>query len=200
METIPLFPLNLVLFPGGRLPLRIFEPRYTDLVSECLRTDSGFGVCLLKVGNEAGGGAQCFEVGTYARIVDWCKLDDGLLGITVEAGRRFRIEHFSERPNKLLQGDIQWLEENGAGEELKIGVNYQSLQMLLTRIFDHFGISYDDQAQRLEEATWLGYRLAELLPLEPHTKQTFLEMGDSLKRLAQIQQVVNETNIADFSA
>jgi Lon protease-like protein len=196
MQTIPLFPLNLVLFPGGRLPLRIFEPRYTDLVSECLRTDTGFGVCLIKRGNEVGTGVQCYDIGTYTRIVDWNRLDDGLLGITTEAGRRFRIEHFSERPNKLLQGDVQWLDED---EDCEIGENYPALQLLLTRIFEHYEISYKDQAQRLEEAAWLGYRLAELLPLEPQTKQMFLEMNDSLKRLTQLQQVVNETNIAEFA-
>jgi Lon protease-like protein len=197
METIPIFPLNLVLFPGGRLPLRIFEPRYTDLVSECLRTDSGFGVCLIRNGEEVGGGAKCYEVGTYARIIDWSKLNDGLLGVTVEADRRFRIEHFSERPNKLLQGDIQWLdEETKAGG--KIDEEYQRLQMLLTKIFDYYDISYEDQTERLEQADWLGYRLAELLPLELHTRQTFLEMLDSEKRLSQIQQVINETNGAEF--
>jgi uncharacterized protein len=194
METIPLFPLNLVLFPGGHLPLRIFEPRYTDLVSECLRTDTGFGVCLIKDGSEVGGDAQCHEVGSYARIVDWSRLEDGLLGITAEAGRRFRVEHFSQRPNKLLLGDIVWLDE----DDCEIGEKYQTLQLLLTRILEHYEITYEDQAQRVEDAAWLGYRLAELLPLEAHIKQAFLEMDDSLQRLTELQQVLNETNIAEF--
>ncbi len=196
METIPLFPLNLVLFPGGRLPLKIFEPRYIDLVSECLRTDTGFGVCFIKKGNDVGGSVQCCDVGSYASIVDWCQLDDGLLGITVEAGRRFRVEQFSQRPNKLLLGDIQWLEE---GKYSEMSGNYQTLQLLLTRILEHYEIFYEDQAQGLEDVTWLGYRLAELLPLAPQIKQAFLEMDDGLQRLAELQQILNESNIAEFT-
>lgn len=192
MQTIPLFPLNLVLFPGGQLPLRIFEPRYTDMVSECLRTDTGFGVCYIKQGREVGGGAQCHDIGTYARIVDWNQLDDGLLGITAVAERRFKVEQFSQRPNKLLEGDISWLDEN---PECEIGDNYRTLQTLLTRVLEHFEISYENQAQRLEDPTWLGFRLAELLPLQASTKQALLEMGDSLQRLAKLQLVLNETHI-----
>jgi len=197
METIPLFPLDLVLFPGGHLPLRIFEPRYTDLVSECLRTNTGFGVCLIKKGNEVGGRARCHDVGTYARIVDWHQLDDGLLGITVAAGRRFRVNQFSQRPNMLLLGNIQWLQEE---QDYEMGENHQTLQLLLTRILDHYQISYEDQDKHLQDVAWLGYRLAELLPLEPLTRQALLEMEDGLQRLAHLEQVLNESNISDFTA
>ncbi len=196
METIPLFPLNLVLFPGSHLPLRIFEPRYTDLVSECLRTDSGFGVCLINQGNEVGGGASCHETGSYAKIIDWSKLEDGLLGITIQADRRFKVQHFSERSNKLLEGDIQWLDED---EECEIEEKHHTLQLLLTRILEHYEIRYEDQSRRIQEANWLGYRLAELLPLEPFAKQSILEMDDCLSRLTQLQEVVNETNISEFT-
>ena len=85
MQTIPLFPLNLVLYPGAQLPLQIFEPRYTDLVGECLKNDSGFGVCCIKEGSEVGEHASCHDVGTYAKIIDWSQLENGLLGITVQA-------------------------------------------------------------------------------------------------------------------
>ena len=196
METIPLFPLNLVLFPGAQLPLRIFEPRYTDLVSECLRSDTGFGVCFIKDGDEVGGGAQCYKVGTYARIIDWSRLDDGLLGITVEASRRFRVEQFSERANKLLQGDIQWLDEI---ENCEVGHQYLDLQELMGRVLDHFDISYENQQQKLEDPTWLGYRLVEFLPLDPGAKQALLEMSDTHQRLGQLQKVLNESNFADMT-
>lgn len=175
--------------------MRIFEPRYTDLISECLRTDTGFGVCFIKQGNEVGGGAQCYDIGSYARIVDWSRLDDGLLGITAVAERRFKVERFSQRPNKLLQGEIQWLDEN---RDCEIGDNYRTLQTLLTRVLEYFEITYEDQAQRLEDPAWLGFRLAELLPLQSTAKQALLEMGDSLQRLAQLQLVLNETNIDEI--
>jgi len=195
MQTIPLFPLHQVLFPGGKLPLRIFEPRYIDLVSECLRADSGFGVCCIRQGKEVGAGAQCYDVGTYARIVDWCRLDDGLLGITTQAETRFRVEQFSERANTLLEAKIQWLEED---EVHNIGEDYHALQLLLTRIFEHYGISYEDQAQGLQESAWLGYRLAELLPLDLNERQAILEIDDSLKRLSKLQHILNESDAVEF--
>ena len=90
-REIPLFPLGTVLFPGGPLPLRIFEARYIDLVRRCLRDGSGFGVVLIRDGVEAGGPALTFDVGTYARIVDFSQQPDGLLGIRASGERRFRI-------------------------------------------------------------------------------------------------------------
>ena len=91
-STIPLFPLNTVLFPGGPLKLRIFEPRYVDMIGRCMREDTGFGVALIIEGVEAGGPARTANVGTLARIVDFEQLKDGLLGITAHGGERFRID------------------------------------------------------------------------------------------------------------
>src|SRR5687768_15209514 len=90
--VLPLFPLNTVLFPGGPLRLRIFEPRYLDMVSRCMRESSSFGVALITEGKEAGGTARTTGVGTTARIVDFERLDDGLLGITARGEQRFTIE------------------------------------------------------------------------------------------------------------
>ena len=106
MTTVPLFPLNSVLFPGGMLPLRIFEPRYLDMVSECMRSDSCFGVCLIRDGKEVVKAASCFDIGTLARIVDWDQRDDGLLGITVKGESRVRILGRDVRENKRLVGHI----------------------------------------------------------------------------------------------
>ena len=84
---IPLFPLNTVLFPDGLLPLRIFEPRYVDMISECLKSGTGFGVCLISDGQETGQAASIYEIGTLANIVDFQTEEDGLLGITVLGGK-----------------------------------------------------------------------------------------------------------------
>ena len=84
MQTVPLFPLHTVLYPDGQLPLRIFEPRYVDMVSECLKTNSGFGVCLIKQGAETGSAATCFNIGTYAEIIDFSRQTNGLLTITIQ--------------------------------------------------------------------------------------------------------------------
>jgi Lon protease-like protein len=193
MDKIPLFPLNLVLFPGSHLPLRIFETRYIDLISECLRTESGFGVSLVTEGLEVGGGAKCHQFGTYARIVDWSQLEDGLLGITAKAERRFRINEFSERENTLLEGLVEWVEEDLVPENVK---KYKVLQDLLTRVLSHFEIEYADLESKLNDPLWLGYRLAEFLPLEPRLKQELLEMTDYSERLARLQELLKDTDIA----
>jgi len=100
-----------VLFPGGPLPLRIFETRYIDLVRRCLRDDTGFGVVLIREGPEAGGPASTYEVGTYARIVDFSRQPDGLLGIRAAGQRRFRILAARRARDGLNLADVAWLPE-----------------------------------------------------------------------------------------
>ena len=116
MLTIPLFPMNTVLFPGGTLPLKIFEARYLDMVSMCLRSRQQFGVCLISSGKEVGGSAECYEIGTLAKIVDWDRRDDGLLEIVVEGRQRFRLLEQRERPNHLAEGDVQLIDDDDCEE------------------------------------------------------------------------------------
>ena len=111
MNTIPIFPLNVVLFPEGDLQLRLFEPRYIDMVRNCMKDDTGFGICLIKDGKEAGEAAQIFPLGTYSRIVDWEQMDDGLLGITVVGERRFRVETSKLQQDNLRTAEVTWLDE-----------------------------------------------------------------------------------------
>jgi len=126
--TLPLFPLNTVLFPGGPLRLRIFEPRYLDMVSRCMREDSGFGVALIVAGREAGGAAQTVTIGTHARIVDFEQLDDGLLGITARGERRFRIVHAHQESDGLNVAQVEWLDDELRAEvppQADIGERYR---------------------------------------------------------------------------
>ena len=109
MVPLALFPLHTVLFPGSFLPLRIFEMRYLDLVRRCLRTDSPFGVCLIRSGSEVGAAAECFAIGTAARIVDWEPLPGDLLGITVGGEWRFRVHAQTVAPDGLLLGEVERL-------------------------------------------------------------------------------------------
>src|SRR5947209_6450176 len=111
---IPLFPLNTVLFPGGPLSLRVFERRYLDLVRDCARNGSGFGVCLILQGHEAGEAAVPAAVGTFARIVDFYTLPDGLLGIRASGGERFHVGQSRVRDNGLVHGQVEfWPAEPG---------------------------------------------------------------------------------------
>jgi Lon protease-like protein len=106
---LPLFPLNTVLLPGGRLPLRIFEPRYLDMVRDCMREGTGFGVCLILDGSEAGRPATPARFGTEARIVDFDTLDDGLLGITAEGTARVRVDALRVTAAGLAIGSVERL-------------------------------------------------------------------------------------------
>ncbi|NIV18523.1 MAG: peptidase S16, partial [Woeseiaceae bacterium] len=103
---VPLFPLRTVLYPGGPLPLRIFEPRYIDMVSKCIASDSPFGVLLIKSGTETGP-ATTYDIGTLARIIDWYQGSDGLLGITAIGEQRFRLKASSREPDGLAIGEVE---------------------------------------------------------------------------------------------
>lgn len=193
-ELIPLFPLRSVLFPGGRLPLQIFEQRYIDLVSHCMRTDSGFGVCLVTQGDEVakpGSHQKVSRVGVYARIVDWDQLPNGLLGITVEGQRKFSVLDCWPRDDKLLMGSVRWSMADFVGQDvLPLSDEQDGLVELLSDLMAHpmiesLGMSTDYQDQRQ-----LGWRLSELLPVPLHQKQKLLEIDDSAERLREIENLI----------
>jgi uncharacterized protein len=177
--TIPLFPLQTVLFPGGPLKLRIFEPRYLDMVSRCMREDSGFGIALILEGREAGGPARTTEIGTLARIVDFERLEDGLLGITARGERRFRIISSRRESDGLNVAEVEWLADEPGAE---LPESYAILAELLQRAFEQIGAD-SEAATRYDDAGWVGMRLAEILPLDMSERQAMLEMNDALERL-----------------
>ena len=177
---IPLFPLGTVLFPGGPLPLRIFETRYIDLVSRCLRDGSGFGVVLIREGAEAGGPALTFDVGTYARIVDFSRQDDGLLGIRALGERRFRILERRRARDGLNLADVEWLPEDPA---VPLPEEFADLAPALEAVLDQVGEPYASLERRLDDAAWVAGRLAEIVPIPPGHKQHCLELDDPVERL-----------------
>jgi len=177
---IQLFPLGTVLFPGGPLPLRIFEARYIDLVRRCLRDGTGFGVVLIREGVEAGGPAITFDVGTYARIVDFSQQPDGLLGIHAAGERRFRILARRRERDGLNVADVEWLPEEPPQplpEELA------ELGPALDAILSQVGEPYASLERHLGDAAWVAGRLAEILPIPPGHKQHCLELDDAIERL-----------------
>jgi len=177
---IPLFPLGTVLFPGGPLPLRIFETRYIDLVRRCLRDDTGFGVVLIREGVEAGGPAETFDVGTYARIVDFSPQPDGLLGIRATGERRFRILERRRARDGLNVADVEWLPED---PNLPLPEELAELAPALDSILTQVGEPYASLERRAEDAAWVAGRLAEILPIPPGHKQHCLELDDPIERL-----------------
>jgi uncharacterized protein len=193
--TIPLFPLHTVLFPGGPLRLRIFEPRYLDMVSRCMRENSGFGVALIVAGNEAGGGpAQTMPIGTLARIVDFEQLDDGLLGITARGERRFRIMHVHQEHDGLNVCQVEWLEDEARAE---VPQEQAVLAELLRRALEQIGPAYGEVTPAYEDATWVGMRLAEILPLAAVERQELLELNDGPERLQWLQSRLNIQEVRD---
>ena len=190
--SIPLFPLHTVLFPGGPLRLRIFEPRYLDMVSRCMRESSGFGVALIVSGQEAGGPAQTVDVGTLARIVDFEQLDDGLLGITARGERRFRIVHVHQESDGLNVCQVEWREEEARAE---VPPEHAVLAELLRSAVEQIGPAYGELTPAYDDASWVGMRLAEILPMDTDAKQQLLELQDSAARFARLRGMLAEQGL-----
>ncbi len=176
---VPLFPLKTVLFPGGPLPLRVFEPRYLDMISTCLKEDRGFGVVLIRDGEEIGT-ASTFEVGTMAEIVDWYQGSDGLLGVTAEGRERFRISSTRRQKDGLHLGMVEFLQPE---PRMALPERFGAMAHILEEVMDDLGSHYQEISKRYQDASWVGYRFAEILPLPLEQKQQYLEMNDPERRL-----------------
>ena len=187
LEAMPVFALNTVLYPGGPLPLRIFEPRYVDMVSDRLRRDAPFIVALIRDGSEVGGGASTHSVGTLARIVDWNRGDDGLLGITALGGRRVQVLATETRPDGLCVATARMLAEEPAST---VPGDHRRMVALLRGLLDQLESTYRHVTPRYDDASWVGYRLSELLPMPLVRKQHFLEMEEPLARLRDLTEIV----------
>lgn len=181
---LPLFPLHSVLFPGGLLPLRIFETRYLDMVRDCLRNDTGFAVCAIESGQEVGPAPNIHRLGTLARIADWNQRDDGLLGIVARGEQRLRILDYAVAGNGLLVGEVELLD---AEEPVRpLPGDYGRLRDLLQRMLEQLGGPYGALVTAYDDAGWVGARLSELLPLPSARKQQLFEMDDPLRRLDEL--------------
>ena len=186
MEEIFLFPLQTVLYPSGPLSLRIFETRYLDMVSRCLKEERGFGVCLIREGRETGP-AQVHMTGTLARIRDWSQGQDGLLNILARGERRFRIHAQRTQADGLNLADVEWLPAEPAAA---LPEARQELAEILRQIILQVGEPYTDGEGAYGDAGWVGCRLAELLPLSLTQRQYLLELNDPLKRLEILSTLV----------
>jgi len=197
-QSVPLFPLQTVLFPGGPLLLRIFEPRYLDMVSRCVKDNSPFGVVLLAEGWQASEVVsevkpQTQATGTLAVISDWNQGADGLLGITAMGRERFRLLSMSRQDDGLNMGDIELLP---AEPEVPVPADFALMSDLLRAVIDDLGEAYEGIERRFDDASWVGYRFAEILPLDAQRKQYCLELDDPLARLEFLQPFLRETREA----
>ncbi len=185
---IPLFPLRTVLFPGGFLPLRIFEQRYLKMVRNCAEDDSGFGVCLIREGEEAVSPVKTAQVGTYAQIIDWYTLEDGLLGVSATGTLRFATENTWQDDDGLFRAQVRVLPEP---EGCEVPEAYSVLSDVVARFMEQVSRNYPGYTPDcLQDAVWLGYRLSELLPLAGIEKQHLLELSDPLERLQKLVDIL----------
>ena len=186
MSSVPLFPLRTVLFPEGPLPLRVFETRYLDMVSRCLREESEFGVVLIEDGSEVGP-VRTVSTGTLARICDWYQGSDGILGITAVGTSRFRLQDATQQADGLYLGDVAVLDPE---PQTSLPDEYRPMATLLRAIIDDLGLLYEALVKRYDDAGWVGCRFAEVLPMSLEEKQHCLELDDPIERLHYVRPML----------
>ena len=188
LSRLPLFPLHTVLYPGGRLPLRIFEQRYIEMTKACVRDDAYFGVCRIVRGDEVrppGGGAPEFAtVGTLARIESWDMPEQGILSVSAAGATRFAVQSHATQADGLIVAEVSAL---AAEPVVAVDARFRPLVSLLELLAARVGTRQFPAARSYDDASWVGYRLAELLPLSASIKQNLLEINDAEVRLSVLE-------------
>ena len=180
MTELALFPLRTVLFPGGLLPLRIFETRYVDMVGRCMRETSEFGVVLIVSGGETGAVSRLATIGTSAAIVDFNGLPDGLLGLMCRGSRRFQLNSSRTQSDGLNVGEVEWLSPSTPSA---LEPQHRPLADVLRRVLQELGDTARHLQTDFDDAGWVSNRLAEFLPLERSAQQELLEIDDPQERM-----------------
>lgn len=187
--TLPLFPLNTVLFPGCNLDLQIFEARYLDMIGRCMKQGGGFGVVCITEGEQVGRAPDSFAAyGCQAVIEDFQQQDNGLLGIRVKGGQRFEVDDFELRKDNLLVADVRWLDDE---PDKPLEEDNDDLLALLMALADHPMVAGLDMASRVSGQHDLGYQLAYLLPFDDEDKIQMLAINSPTQRLAAIQDLLD---------
>jgi uncharacterized protein len=191
-ETIPLFPLATVLFPEMRLPLKVFEQRYVDMTTKCFKEGGQFGVCLIREGPEVGGPAVPEGVGSAAKIVDFDVEQLGILKVVVQGTQRFRIVETDTTPQGLVVAVVEPL---AAEAEAHDAPGLKECADFLAKVITGIGAARFAQPLRYDDATWVGFRLAEILPLRNDVRQKMLELTDGAMRLAVLHRFLRQQKL-----
>jgi Lon protease-like protein len=192
IQEIHLFPLGTVLFPGGLLPLKVFEQRYIEMTKACIRDNRPFGVCLIKEGREVGTAAVPEPVGCFAAIEEWEMPQLGVFQIVARGGERFRIREMRVAANHLITASVEPMPPDVAAQ----AVDPLCLEVLQT-IVEKVGAERFPSPVRLDDAAWVGFRLAEILPIESRVKQSLLELTDAGERLGRLRDLLVQQGIAN---
>ena len=190
--TIPLFPLNVVLFPGSLLPLKIFEQRYMEMTKICIRDNAAFGVCLIREGKEVGTPAIPCEIGCTARITHWDMPQTGLFHLQTQGETLFRIVEQSIDHLGLIHAQVELLPSS---TPLALPTHHLPLRELLVEIINKLGAERFAQPHQFDDAAWVGYRLLEALPMRNPAKQHLLEQRDPLFTLDAISAFLEQHQV-----
>ena len=185
-----IFPLGTVLYPGGTLPLRIFEQRYLEMTKICIRDERPFGVCLIREGAEVGQPALPENVGCLAKIEQWDMPQLGLFQLIARGGDRFRLKDSRIASNGLISGSIERI-----GSDAPVAHVDAACRKVLKLIIERIGASSFPSPVSLDDASWVGYRLAEVLPLDTRVKQDLLELLDAGERLDRLHRILVEEGL-----
>jgi len=192
LDDLPIFPLSTVLFPGGLLPLRVFEARYMDMTRECMKHDRPFGVCLIREGKEVGGGAKPHEIGCLATIMHWDMQQLGLLQLRTRGGQRFRILGSSVAPQGLLRARIELIADE---EDAAVPEEFGALPDLLRLVVADKSEAVFAEPHKFDSASWVGYRLSEILPVPLAAKQKLLELDGAVPRLEILYRFLEQRGL-----
>lgn len=190
---LPIFPLQTVLFPGGVLPLRVFEARYMDMTTRCMREGTVFGVNLIARGAEVGAPAVPHSMGVSARITSWDMTEPGMLHLVTCGERRYRIRHSELGTNGLLLAEVDWLDEPPSQA---VPADCSGLVTLLKAVTEDAGEAHFPPPHHFDDASWVGMRLAGVLPIPMPARQLLLELDDPLARLEIIRAYLDQQGLA----
>lgn len=190
MNEIFIFPLNTVLFPDGVLPLKVFEQRYIEMTKICLRDSAPFGVCLIREGREVGAPAVPEAVGCLATITQWDMPQLGLFHLVTHGGDRFRIVKTRTARNGLISADVETLPGEPPSESVD-----PDCRDVLKLIIERVGAENFPAPVKLDDATWVAYRLAEILPVDMSVKQQLLELQDAEERFRRLRVLLAEQGL-----
>jgi uncharacterized protein len=185
-----IFPLNTVLYPDGMLPLKVFEQRYIEMTKACLRDGVPFGVCLIREGREVGAAAVPEPVGCLATIEEWDMPQLGVFQLVTRGGGRFRIRETQVAANHLITATVDPIAPDSAADDFD-----PLCREVLQAIMDKVGAERFPAPVRLDDAAWVGYRLAEILPLDARIKQELLEITDAGQRLARLRGLLEKQGL-----
>ena len=194
IHELPLFPLGTVLFPGGVLPLRIFEPRYLDMIANCMRDSSPFGVVLLRRGGEVMKNAhtpkvEFHDVGTEARVFDFSQTEKGILAVVASGERRFVVERVESASDGLMIGHVSMLADESDSE---ITEEHAELLKVLIELMKHPLVQELKLDVDLTKSQSVSYRLSDLLPVAPEEKQKLLEIDSAEERLSRLRKIIDK--------